>query len=361
MPQPNQSLKGIDYFFDSTWFENPATSTIFMRVYVCVAGSSSKIRQLSTISLNVPNLSLPIKITWARINNFHTLRGDLYYTVDEQGALRVLTELVDLDLPLANYAVFATPLIVDGSPEMDRGTIKAEFDKAAALIKAYAGKNTLYSIVAECGYNAKTGLPVGVDLVIERIPSVLEGPYTEPFIWNHIEEILNRFADLDEEASNRLSLALEVLHRAISTPKMSLFYYWTAIELVCDANKTSKIRSEIARRYEYKNQHDVDKKLGYGVLHKWRGELVHKGLHKEIPVDIERFLQTLLIDLIRVELGLENMRFAEKCLASNGFNFSSIGLDDNRSEEQRTLSDSHVLKQASRAVKPAVIQKRILG
>ena len=355
------SKKGIEYFFNSDWFEDYPSSTVFLRVYVSVGVSLEEVSKVYCSAIGNINFGMPIKITWAHLDHFNTLKLDLYYRVDEQGCLEILTESVDLDLPSANYAVFASPLKVDGGTEQDRNKIKAEFDKTAALIRAYAGKNLLYCIVSEGGYNAKSGVPTTSDMTIERIPSVLDGPNKQPFIWQQIQEVINSLGGSDEKIMNRLLLALEILNRAISNPKLSLFYYWTAIELVCDIYTGPKLRSKIASCYNFSNQHDVDKKLGFTVLYKWRGELVHKGMHKEIPIDIERYLQALLLDLIRYELGLKNLRFAEKCLSSKGFDFSTIGLNDNRTAEQKKQNQAELLENISMGIKPAQIQKRILG
>lgn len=361
MTEPKLSIKGVEIFLDPNWFEDPASSTVFLRAYVSVGVSSAELAKVYAPAIRDISLGVPIKIIWMRSKNFHTWKWDLYYHVDEDGNLGILTESVDLDLPPANYAIFASPLIVDGGDAIDSNKIKAEFDAAAALIRAYAGKNTLYCVVSEGGYNATTGLQVVRDMTIERLPSPLDGPVKEPFIWPQIQEVIKSLSCADEKKRNRIALALEILQRAMSSPKLSLFYYWSAIELVCDVDSGPKLRSKIAKCYKLPKQHEVDKKFGFAALYKWRGELVHKGLHKEIPVDIERYLQTLIIDLIRYELGLENMRYAEKCLSSMYFDFSSIGLSDNRSAEQRELSDAERLKQASGAIRVAMIQKRILG
>jgi hypothetical protein len=249
---------------------------------------------------------------------------------------------------------------VDGGDEINRNTIKSEFDKAAALIRACTGKNTLYCIASEGGHNAKTSLQVTADKTIERLPSVLDGPIKNPFVWDLIQEVIINLDSASEEKRNRITLALEILNKAISDPKLSLFFYWSAMEMICDASSGTKLRSKISNCYSLLNQHEADKKFGFTKLYKWRGELVHKGLHKEIPADIERYLQTLIIDLIRYELGLKNMKFAEKCLSSKHFDFSSIGLYDNRSADQKDLSDAERLKQASNAIKVANIRKRIL-
>lgn len=361
MSEAKITMKGIEHFFDSDWFEDKATSQIFMRAYVSVGVAFSEGLKVYSPATSELTLDVPIKISWVRLKNFNSFKIDHYYSVDENGDLGILTEEVDLDLPSANYAVFASPLVIDGGEEIERDKIRSAFDKAAALIRSYAGKNILYSIATEGGYSANTGVQVVADMTIERIPSILDGPVKESFIWPQIKEVLDTLGGTDEDNKNRLSLALEILHRAISEPKLSLFHYWTAIELVCDADSGPKIRSKISKCYNFSNQHDVDKKLGFTTLYKWRGDLVHKGLHKEIPVDIERYFQTLFLDLIRYELGLKNYEFAIKCLSSKHFNFNSIGLDDNRSTEQKERSDEDGLKIYSGMIKPALIQKRILG
>jgi hypothetical protein len=51
----------------------------------------------------------------------------------------------------------------------------------------------------------------------------------------------------------------------------------------------------------------VREKLGLKIMEGWRNDVVHRGRQLALSAEVERLLQCLVVDLIRVELGLENV------------------------------------------------------
>ena len=147
----------VSLFFDHSWFRDVSSSTVFLRAHISVGIPLQELAGFSQRAVHAVTLEVPIKITWVRLLHFPDGKIDSYYTVDDEGQLGILIDERNIELPVANYAIFASPSNINGAEIIPTSVIKADFDKVAALIRAYSGKNTLYRMVSEGIYSAHSG------------------------------------------------------------------------------------------------------------------------------------------------------------------------------------------------------------
>ena len=90
--------------------------------------------------------------------------------------------------------------------------------------------------------------------------------------------------------------------------------------------KDEKIRYCLQKCYGFQSRNEVDNKLGFGVVAKWRHDMIHKGLKPVVSAHVERYLQLMFLDLLRYELEIDTKRYMTIMQNAKGYDLSSLAL-----------------------------------
>ncbi len=146
---------------------------------------------------------------------------------------------------------------------------------------------------------------------IVKLPQPFDGPFLNNDNFGELQEILDALQDQSLQISNRICLALELFeHGAQETSNSKFFYYWSAIEVLCDTHRTARILGKLANAYAATRGH-VQNELGFDLVKLMRTDLFHRGISHDVPQDVERYIQAMFIDLLRLELSLACRRQME--------------------------------------------------
>lgn len=279
---------------------------------------------------------------------------DTYLHTLDTGDFFLLTDLQDIILPPADYAIFAAPFKSDGKVLIEEKLIKLEFDRLASLIRAVVGRNALFHVVFEGVYSASTGRCESTSKTIPRLPTYHEGPFSNIGRWQTIEDIHREIENLtDSDKKNRLKFAIELFGKGFADVTLGLFFYWSAFEILCDGGSKS-IRKKLLSSFGVPKYHwEKDDPLGFEAIRRKRNKLIHQGLHQELPIGVERYIHCLFVDLLRHEFGLSHMDYAGGLRKSPGWDLSGIGLEDTRSEKQKSSDPKKELQEAASGLRPA--------
>jgi hypothetical protein len=113
----------------------------------------------------------------------------------------------------------------------------------------------------------------------------------------------------------------------------AFFNYWTALEILCNGSSQT-IKTKVQKCYSLKSVGDVDSQTGMRMLARWRHDYFHKGKRPDFVGDEARYIQMLFLDLLRYELHLPSNGYVAAVQVAAGYNFSGLGLPDNRTPEQ---------------------------
>ena len=196
----------------------------------------------------------------------------------------------------------------------------------------HAGWNLLREIIFEGEVSAHDE-KCSVTGEIIRMPQGCEGPFLHKQNWEDIGAIARQLKLVQPEVRTRIELSLEFLDRALREDD-AFFYYWTALEILCNGTAQA-IRSKLRTCYELKNVQEVDDKTRFGIIATWRHDFFHKGIRPHMTFDVERYIQMMLLDLLRQELLLPLRGHTASLQHTVGYDLSSIGLADNRTDEQK--------------------------
>lgn len=70
--------------------------------------------------------------------------------------------------------------------------------------------------------------------------------------------------------------------------------------------------------------------LGFGVLEKWRHNLVHEGILPVVSASVERYLQLMFLDLLRLELELPARHHMLLMQQASGYDLTPLGFGKTR-------------------------------
>ena len=287
------------------WFKHPEKSTFWLQIYEFIMPPD-----LSNIGKAIRNteLGLPIKLTYGELHDFAVMevRQTISFPPGKKAEIHLTTE--EVRLPDSNYVIMTCPFRIDTgqSGVSDPARVKFLLDCFAGLFRSHLGMNALWRVVHEGERYAHNGVWATAHGPFVRWPQAVEGPDYAPDNWSGISDVAGAVATKSKNEQQKLFLALRYLNRGCEQGEF--MFYWTTLEVLCGS--ANKIRGTLWKAYKFERQHDVDAQLYFNVLKQWRHDLVHRGKPVVMSAEVERYLQCLILDLIRHVIGLDHRAHA---------------------------------------------------
>jgi hypothetical protein len=283
------------------WFQEPSFSTVLIRLITTVGIDYQRLGRAIRLPV-IFSLGRPVLVTFLRTTGGELETRDGLLHGDYVGQQRVTYFKRTVLLPAAAYLVVATPLVVDGY-DTGHDAAVARLDQVTGLVGICGGRNAVRTGVYEGSLQADdTWIAHGESI---RLPSRLEGPELDPRAWASIIDALN--SGVSDENGRKVRLALQYLGQA-TTGSDAFLLYWTAFEILSGGSQGA--RRDLAKAYSLKHAQQVDHATGFARIARMRHDLIHAGSAVLLRASEERYIQLLLVDLIRWHLGLESSQMA---------------------------------------------------
>lgn len=333
---------GLKSLVPPEWFQHPEDSSIWLRLYTCLFIPRAKWRKavqqfLPELDDGQQFLDLGERLLFgfSTVKDMKVPVSSFQMFAQESGETMINVKMDQKELPHADYTLLAVPFKVDGR-NGNEAHARRILDVASGLICLHSGLNFMRHCVFEGEVSGRDG-SLSVPGEPWKMPQAPEGPFLAPQNGLDITEISTSMGGLSEPKRSRIDLALYLMDSAMRKNN-GFFEYWTALEVVCDG-KTNRIKDRIGRIYGIKSHKEAGERSGLNIIAAWRGDYVHKGKQPSLTADIERYLQLLFLDLLRHELGMPTRGHSAAMQQAPGYNLSSLGLADNRTEEQIKAAD----------------------
>lgn len=226
-------------------------------------------------------------------------------TAEDGGLEIVIRSNAPKSIPASCYCFVYTVFDDNGRPGNEK-EVKGSLDAVIGLLRLHFGLSAFYQIAADQELKLADGrMQMRTDAI--RIPQKNEGPFLHPVNWLDSEEILQSLTS--HRDARRLILAMEYIHKGFSDADFAA--YWIALELICNSHQENKIIEKLVDAYGFPfKKIKNDNVIGYKEFLKARQRFFHKGIRPTFPADSERYLQLMLLDLLRSELGLTAKKHA---------------------------------------------------
>ncbi len=313
----------IDVLGGSDWFDDTDDGYLVVRYYTIATIDVSKIAGLDPSPSTYIYLDEPFRIAVVRIDEQKYTHHIPWLISDADGNPVPTVERLDRMLPSSFYSIISTPL--RGNQVDGYNATMARMDQFVGVMRARIGNNLFYQMVREALVAVATGdMQTLTDVLM--LPTDCDGPFIKSSDWREAEDILKRIQELGESKRNRIQLALGFFERASQQRvRNKLFQYWVSIELICDTHSTGKIQTKLEKAYGSRGSY-VRNQLGFSNLTKMRQDLFHRGLDHDVPRDVERYIQSSFLDLLRYTLRLPSQRHIARYIDS-GFDVSRFKHD----------------------------------
>lgn len=320
------------------WFSDRSTSTFWLRAYTVLFVPDAKLNELfeqlvgesgqRLFQLGKPVRMAPVRVQDFKVPGFATTR----LTARPDGSLNITIDPKDQTLVPAPYVFLVTPHRVNGV-DGDGAETRGRLDHAVTLLRLHTGNNLLRERVLEVEVEAADGT-VHATSQSFRVPQLQEGPRVLPLTGDSVREVTSTLAALPLDRRSRVELALELAYKAARSEE-GFLEYWFAMEVMC--GNAGSIVSRLQRAYGLRSHREAENQTGFGVIRQWRHDLVHNGKRPDFSAHIERYLQSIFLDLIRDALGLAPQDHAGFARAHGALDLRPLGLPDCRPEEQKRL------------------------
>lgn len=298
------------------WCEAPDKSKFILRLYSIVPCSIAQIKERSSGQSSFPTEDgVPVWLGLCELqaNNLLRLGSGQVHSDPETGRIIVPTNVDSFDLPRSAYFLLATPHEIDGVSFEEADTL-SRLDRLEALLSIHFGSNAVYRRVFQAIFEAR---PDGDYSVVGDEMAVIQpsdGPDMAPDNWWAFEEACSCIEALTDVArKERLRRALEFYHGGKSSPDTArgekFFFYWTALRILGEGNRTLHTNSQLQVIYGFSKE-EVEGKLLWKRIVELRNDFFYAGKKIHLYKDAERYLQLLILDLFRHELGLDPLRAA---------------------------------------------------
>lgn len=296
---------GLNFFHDKKWFQDPTTSVVWMRIYSSVFIPWKHYHRVLKKALKSIEYDQPIKVYYGILEGlkYQDIKMSLIST--EDGTPQISIHGGEQDLPKSTYIIFSTPFTIDGKQGNEIET-KKRLNMLASILNMHFGNNYLRDIWVEGIVNAHDaklhtfGAPF-------QLPQIIEGPAIHPLNWKHSKSILQKIANLTYEKKQIIELALTLFERGIRDKSgTKFFYYWVALEVLCQTNNADHITQKLATFYNT-DKDTIKEKLYWKKFFVARHNYFHKGVSPNFSATAERYAQLLFLDLLRCELSMKNL------------------------------------------------------
>lgn len=312
-------------YFDKSWFENPETSSVLVRIYAPLNMSSEQFKQIHLKNMKQFNIDPPVWISLGKGSIEWEVMDDVVTsstTVPE--TLNVCLNSYKRKAEDGYYVFFSTVLSNNGSaPDYDGARYR--LDIVSGIVALYFGKNVLPEALHETSASVEDAKLNNAPQV-RRLPLRTDGPFISIEKWQEVFDAITTLQHLDSYKGNRIKRALAIFREALNSAQGYIFY-WTALDVLSDSTEGStKVMSKLQLCYRLGSIDEVKEKFGALKLKNIRNELIHQGADYKVPGDIERFVQLMFIDILRYELGLTHVGYMEHLLNTPGYDLTSIDL-----------------------------------
>ena len=319
---PRRALASIA---ESSWFRHPAQSSIWVRIISMAGMKPAAFGAAFQRDLHM-GVGHPIVMAFGTLHDFQIPRFWFLAYANAEGQTVIQSKIDQLDLPEADYWIFAIPYKVDGTPGIEP-VARSVMARASALMVAHFGLNAAKEVAFEGELDVEGGQQHSASHAF-RAPLAIDGPFLHDSLFRSATEVGNALRRAPTELRERVNLALEFFERAIRHDEEFL-NYWIALEILCNG-KAQRIRARIQAAYGLPSIGDVDRQTGFGTIARWRHEFFHRGKRRELTADVARYVQLLFVDLLRLELGLSTLALIGALQTAAGYDLSPIGLADRR-------------------------------
>jgi len=192
------------------------------------------------------------------------------------------------------------------------------------------GNNLLFQLVREGKADISNGILKSLTSTVP-FPQIIDGPFATILTWKHFKEITDSLNVMECMQKKRIELAIQLTEKAfLSESRFKFFSYWVALEVAADTHITARIVKLLSKYYD-KSGGYIKNELGFNYLIHTRNAIVHEGEVYEIPASVERYLQNLMLDVIRAELGLKCNEYMVNAIR-NGFDVKMLDKTMNKSK-----------------------------
>jgi hypothetical protein len=323
-PKESSGRQFLNLMWDPTWFPEGSERRIFVRYYSIVGQVQDQLdpahRSVKEFNLTGHSFRVAlVKISGQKYKSHHP-----WLISSDDGVVKVEVELLDRTLPTSLYVVVSTP-VAPGA--IDPDSMARRMDHFASLSRCVAGNNFLWTLAREAFVDVASGNMVTPSEIV-KLPQPLDGPFLKGY-FEELTALLSALTNHPPVALKRVSLALELFERGFQERAGSkFFYYWVASEVLCDSHRSARILANLVAAYGTTRGY-VQNDLGFDLIKAIRVDTLHRGNPHDLPQDVERYIQSMFMDLLRHELKLSCSRYMEKQIAA-GFDVDRLNKDVGR-------------------------------
>ncbi len=321
MPSQGPIATGQEFLaglYDPAWFVGAGESRIFVRYYAIAALPRNRLTLKYSIEQYVLG-GVPFRLAVADISGQDYKSHHPWLIWNEAGESSILVEVIHRNVPSTLYAVLSTPV----SPHQnDWENLARSMDRIAAVMRFALGGNFLHRLTREAVVEIPSG-KMTTPTAIVRVAQGGDGPFLEKENFAEFKEVLVEIERQPAEAAKRIRLALELFERGAQEAAGSkFFYYWAAVEVLCDTHRTAQILEKLVKAYGVTRSH-VQNCFGFDLMKEIRTDLFHRGQPHDMPQDVERYVVAMFVDLVRHQLNLQCRRHMERRL-TDGFSIERL-------------------------------------
>lgn len=207
----------------------------------------------------------------------------------------------DRVLPHTDYVLISTPIRGAGNNGYEKASLAV--DGFVSTLRLAGGNNLLRDLVREAAVDVSSGEMRTLTKIIP-VPTEIEGPFTTATTWKQHKELIDAISCANDSERKRITLATQLVERAFASQgALKFFSYWVAIEVAVDTHSTGRIITLLTKAYGRSNAY-IQNDLGFEYLKETRTAVFHGGEYYQAPADVERYIQSLFLDLVRAKLGL---------------------------------------------------------
>lgn len=296
------------------WFKDPSEGIIDILVYPVVGITTDQLQTL--IKLEWPEN----QSSWQGMLAAADIHGMRF--IDFTSHVQVNTEGLRLSLPteVIRELEFDGPALLVAIPK-DCASFDNPVSIVIPLLRLHRGNAIAWGTPIRLRYNGKTHDQWIAQSIGKPYSSNTDGPFDSPKMAKNIAEALSKLLTHNDLIKARASFALELFTKANESIRDSLrvriFQYWSAIETLCDTNKTDELL-----KYLFNGNQDSaqdNKKNLFKETRVLRHNVTHKGHDPSAcPHTLERFLQVVFLDMLRKILCLDYEGYAEQFINRHG-------------------------------------------
>lgn len=291
----------LKHLFAEDWFEESDQGEVYLRYYSMPFEPEDDFYIPGLDEESITYSGTPFRMNLAHISDQQYLSHIPWLVKSVTGNNEVSTEVIERLLPAMNYILISTP-IHEGDDSY--GNASVLMDGFVGMLRLFGGNNLLRQLVREAAVNISSGNTRALTEAVPA-PTEIEGPFATEEIWQQFMEVANALADADGSEGKRITLATQLVEKAfLSQDTFKFFSYWVALEVAADTYSTGKIITLLTKAYGQSNAY-IQNDLGFQHLRETRQAVFHDGEHYATPSDVERYIQCLFLDVVRVKLGLE--------------------------------------------------------